>query len=185
MGLNANAIVSVAQVKEYLKLDGTSDVALIENIINGTSDLFERYTTSKFINVAVVETLDGSGSDKVFVEYCPVVSLTQVKIDDEIKTLTDFKINSRSGIIQWTFGTFLAGFQNIIITYQSGYGAAMANLPADLILAALKQCEYFYKRDGADFSTTFEQGLVLKAPSEMLSPTVRDMLSPYFRNKVL
>ena len=185
MGLNANAIVSVAQVKEYLKLDGTSDVALIENIINGTATLFEKYTTSKFINVAVVETIDGNDSDKIFVEYCPIVSLTTIKFDTVAQTITDFKFNARSGIIQAINGSFLSGFQNIEITYQSGYGAAMANLPADVILAALKQCEYFYKRDASDFSTTFEQGLVLKAPSEMLSPTVRDMLTPYFRNKGL
>lgn len=185
MPLNANALVSVAQVKEYIKLDGSSDVALIERIINGVADLFERYTSSKFINVAVVETMDGSGSSNQLVEYCPIISLTSVEFDSVAQTIGDFVFNARSGIIHFNNGTFAAGFQNIKITYQSGWGAAMANLPSDVILAALQQCEYFYKRDASDFSTTFSEGLVLKAPSELLSPTVRDMLAPYYRNKGL
>jgi uncharacterized phiE125 gp8 family phage protein len=186
MPLIAQAIIDVATVKQYVKLVGTADDTLIENIINGVSILFEKYCGAKFINQTITEVLDGSGEEKILVEYIPIVSLTEIKsaVDDtspETLTITDFSFNPSAGIIRYKTGIFEAGFQNISIKYSSGYGAAIANLPDDLKLAALKQCEFFYKRDAADFSDTFDEGMIIRAPSEMLSPTVKDMLTPYFR----
>lgn len=189
MSLAANAIVDVATVKDYIKLQGTSDVSIIENIINGVSNLFELYCATRFINQTITEIVDGSGSNIQLVEFAPIVSLTEIiffydTASPETQTLTDFDFKSKAALIRAKYTLFAEGFQNISIKYSCGHGAAIANMPGDVKLAALKQCEFFYKRDAADFSDTFEEGMVVRAPSEMLSPTVRDMLTPYFRARL-
>jgi uncharacterized phiE125 gp8 family phage protein len=188
MGLNPNALVAVADVKSYIKLSGTADDTIIETIINGVSDLFENYCNAKFINIAVTEVLDGQDSDIQVVNSLPVGALTSVKtrvLDVwTAQTLTEFVTNSKAGLIKWEYGIFPEGFQNVEIKYTAGY-AAISNLPSDLKLAALKQCEFFYKRDAADFSDTFEEGMVIRSPAELLSPTVKGMLSPYYKTNLI
>jgi uncharacterized phiE125 gp8 family phage protein len=188
MPLSANAIVDVVSAKRYIKLTGTSDDTLIEDIINGVSTLFEKYCNCKFINIAVTEVLDGNGSDIIIVNSLPVSLLTSVKTREgttwTAQTLTDFVIASVAGMIKWENGTYTEGFQNIELKYTAGYGANIAALPDDLKLAGMKQCQFFYERDSADFSDTFEEGMIVRAPSELLSPTVRGMLSPYYKTNL-
>ena len=183
--LNANAICDVTTAKEYIKLTGTADDLLIEKIINGVSSIFENYCHCKFINVAITEVLDGAGEDKIIVDTLPISTLTSIKTRISTTwtalTLTDFVIDSKAGLILYEVDVFPEGFQNIELKYTAGYGAAIANLPSDLVLAALKQCEFFYKRDSADFSDTFDEGIVIRAPSELLSPTVEGMLAAYYK----
>lgn len=185
----ANAITDATTVKLYCKIDGVADDDLIQTIINSVSNLFELYCKSKFINSAITEVVDGSGSEIQIVEYCPVTALTEIKFYFDttapvIQVLADFIYKGASGLVKYLYGDFPEGFQNIQIKYNAGHGAAIANLPDDLKLAAIKQCEYFYKRDSADFSTTFSEGMIIKAPSELLSPTVKEMLTPYYRARV-
>jgi len=185
MGLNANAIVSVAGCKSMIKLLGTADDAIVENLINGTSQMFESYCAQKFINQNLTEVYDGSGEDILIVENSPINTLTEVQFyfDDtpEIMTLTDFKINSKAGLIRYINGIFAPGFQNIQVKYACGYGAAIANMPADLQLAAFLQIEFIYKRDNADFSQTLRDGVILSDPKKFLSSDVISMLTPYMK----
>lgn len=187
MPLNANALLTVQQVRDFIKLDGTTDTSVIEFIINGVSSAIENFCHSKFIDVAVVETLDGPGLNKIIVEFCPIKSLTSVKFDSVAQTLTDFKFNGRSGIVYFQYGVFAEGFQNIEIAYISGYGANMAAMPADVILAALKQSEQYYKRFVSDFSQTFDEGVVNRIMSsnedfQITVPESIKLLSYYRRN---
>lgn len=189
VALAANAIIDETYFKTYLKLSGVAEDDLIKQIINGVSTLIENYCGSKFINQAVTEVHDGSGSNIQVVENCPIAGLTSIKYEFDtptpvLQTITDFKFNGGAGLIKYMEGVFPEGWQNVQIIFSSGYGAAIANMPEDLRLATATQVEFFYKRDSADFSSTFEEGMIIKAPSEMLSPVVRDMLSPYFRNRV-
>jgi uncharacterized phiE125 gp8 family phage protein len=182
----ANAITTATDVKSYIKLIGTADDDLIQNIINAVSILFENYCAAKFINQAITEVVDGSGSEIQIVEFCPISALTEIQYyfdtdSPTIMPLTNFKFNAKSGMIRDIYTGFPEGWQNIQIKYTAGIGAAIANLPDDLKLAAMKQCQFFYERDSADFSMTFEEGMIVKAPPEMLSPAVKDMLTPYFR----
>lgn len=182
----ANAITDATTVKLYCKIVGVADDDLIQTIINSVSNLFELYCKSKFINSAIIEVVDGSGTDIQIVRYCPINAFTEIKFYFDTttpvaQTLTNFIYNGPSGLFRYLYGIFPEGWQNIQIKYTAGYGAAIANLPDDLKLAAIKQCEFYYKRDSADFSATFEEGMIIKAPSELFSPTVREMLTPYFR----
>jgi len=181
-----NAIVEKTDVKNYCKIIGTNEDDNVQTIINAVSSLFENYCASKFINIALTEVIDGPGCEIAVVEYCPISALTEITyyFDTDspvVQTITEFKFNAKAGLIRAVYTPFPEGWQNVQIKYTVGYGAAIANLPDDLKLAAIKQCEFYFKRDTADFSSTFEEGMVIKSPAEMLSPVVRDMLTPYFR----
>jgi len=180
-----NAIVELVDAKGYIKYESTADDDIIQNIINGVSSLFEKYCGSKFINLAITEVVDGSGTQIQIVEYCPITALTEIKFYFDtatpvIQTITDFIFDGPAGMIKGKTGGFPEGWQNIQIIYTAGYGANIAALPDDLKLAAMKQCEFYYKRDAADFSATFEEGMLIKSPAELLSPVVLGMLSPYY-----
>ena len=186
MGLNPNAIVDVAGCKSMIKLLGTADDAIVENLINGTSDMFEAYCACKFINSNLTEIYDGEGSNILIVDNCPISSLTEVKFyvdtgSPEVMTLTDFVPNKKSGLIKYINGMFDIGFQNIQVKYTCGYGAAIVNLPADLKLAAYLQIEFIYKRDNADFSRTLQDGVILADPKKFLSADIISMLTPYMK----
>jgi len=195
MPLAANAVIDVATVKSMIKLLGIADDTIIENYINGMSTFFENYCNTKFIDAAVTDILDGSGTDKLLLENPPARTITEIKFDFDtsaptLMTVTDFSLNSKAGILRIksdsTFtdscGVFPEGFQNIQVKYTSGYGAAIANLPDDLKLAAILQVEYAYKRDTVDFSVTFDEGAILKVDPKAMGPRVKDMLDAYKRS---
>ena len=187
MPLNANAITDIATVKSMIKGIGTSDDTILEMYINGASSFFENYCNTKFIILAITEVVDGSGFSKQIIESAPIATLTEVKYDFDtsspsIQTIGNFNFNSKAGIIHSKESIFPEGWQNIQIKYTSGYGAAIGNLPADLVMACALQVEYYYKRDTADFSATFEEGFVLKAEPNEFAPRVKNLLAPFKRN---
>ena len=161
MPLSANAIISLAEAKAYCR--------------------------RKFIQAAIAsEILDGEEDcDQVFLEFAPIVSLTSVKFDSVSQDISSFKIDKVAGRLKYDAGIFPEGFQNIEVAYLAGYGAAIANMPEDIKIATKKQVEFFWKRDSADFSDTFDEGMIIRAPGEMLSPAVRDILSTYFRTRII
>ena len=186
MPLNANAIVDVAGCKSMIKLLGSADDTIVENLINGTSLMFESYCASKFINQNITEVADGSGSNKLIVENCPITAITEVKFDFDtiapvVMALSGFNFNGKAGIINNLTGLFTEGFQNIQVKYTSGYGAAKVNLPDDLKLATYLQIEYIYKRDNADFSATLKDGVIFSDPKKFLSYDIMQMLTPYMK----
>jgi hypothetical protein len=194
MPLAAHALISVVTAKSMIKLLGVADDTIIETYINGVSKLFENYCNTKFIDIAVTDILDGSGTDKLLLENPPARTITEIKFDFDtsaptLMALADFSLNGKAGILRMKgdstftdgYGVFPEGFQNIQVKYTSGYGAAIANLPEDIILAAVLQVEFLYKRDTADFSTTLGEGFVMKVDPKDFAPGVRALLDTYKR----
>lgn len=188
MALAANAIVTAAEVRAYIK-GAAADDSLFETISNNVADMFENYCDNYFVISVNTERYDGNNSNLLMLRHRPVTVLTQVKgaalwDDAVVLTLTDYEYNVETAVLRSKYASFIEGFQNFEIQYSSGYGANTAALPDDLKQAALKQIEFFYKRDSADFSATFAEGMIVKAPAPFLTPVVKGLLAPYRNMRV-
>src|SRR3990172_10701878 len=123
MTIAANAIISVAEAKDYIKLVGTSDDTKIETIINGVSKAFENYCGTNFINGSISEIQNGDGSNSIILKNRQVVSVTSIAIrDNNPQSVSDYYIDLAAGIIQAKYIAFPNDFQNITIVYVQGYG---------------------------------------------------------------
>jgi len=180
MALNANAIIDKTEIKLYLKEASTAEDTLFETIINNVSSMFEVYCDNIFIIQALTEDYDGNGTEMLMLRHWPITVLTKVVYEyDGEQAVSNFKYNAATGVLMSTYAAFPEGFQNVEIQYSAGLAVAKADLPPDLKQAALKQVEFFYKRDAADFSDTFAEGMIVKAPADLFSPIVRGLLAPY------
>ena len=147
MSLQANALVEVAEVKEYLQLsvDDISDVPFLERLINGASDAIERHCGREFIKVTtkVSEIWIGDGTTKHFLRNVPILSTIAVGTDlfyfdgTNWTALTTENIrqysSEKTGWIEFTDGNSFWKDWEWKVTYTYGY--ERASIPA-----LLKEC---------------------------------------------
>lgn len=183
MALQANALLDVADVFNYMKIEtpDTTDpnYILVESLINRASDFVESYIGHPVINKSMTVTLDGDGSDELILPYFPVQSLTSV-----IMNGTDVTANADfypEGFLFFKDGSpFNRGKKNVQVTFVVGHGADRSAIPQDIKQAALLVVHYWYKRDSLDYSQTFGESEVIVGQWRFPS-TALQMLDPYRR----
>jgi len=180
MTLASNALCTVAQVKAYLNDDslGTDFDNLLEDLVNRASDIIEEYIGTNIINASHTETYDGDGTQYLFLDYYPIVSVSSLSDDDVAISSDDYMIYKLEGYIYYEDG-FSNEHQVIDITYSSGYGADKDSIPLDFIHACIKLVCYWFKRDEADYSDTYGESAELVVPASGIPQSVKDILNPY------
>jgi hypothetical protein len=176
MPLAANALTSLAAVKEYLQIDSTdtSQNSLLDFLINSASMAIESYCRRKIKDVSYAdEEYDGSGTRNLNLRQFPVSSITSIKIDDVALDISEYKFKKSSGIVNRLKALWPKEFQNIKVSYTAGY----SSVPADIELACKHLVKFYYKTDVADFSTTFGEGVVMRP--EAWPKQVKALLSSY------
>lgn len=174
MPLAENALTTLLAVKEYLKLDTTSDDGLLETLINGASSIIEMYCNRNLKErVYTDQEYDGTGNQNIILEQYPVSIMSAVKIDDVLADPSEYKTRKEKGILVRLNAVWPKGILNIVISYTAGYGM----IPSDLELACKHLVMFYYKTDIADFSRTFGEGFVLKP--EALPVQVKILLASY------
>lgn len=150
MSLASNALVTVAEVKDYLQLslDDESDVQFIERLINAASDAIERECGREFIEVTekVSEIFTGDGTAMHYLRNVPITSTIAVATDIfywngsawtalSNETIRQYS-SEKTGWIEFTDGnSFWNGWQ-YKITYTYGY--AQSAIPAVLKEACIR-----------------------------------------------
>lgn len=88
MSLNASAILSLSEAKQFLKVDASSwDAswdAPVEEMINAASDYIEQLIGNKVVQQDVEEILDGSGGDSCFPTFFPIVQLVGTSVPEQL-----------------------------------------------------------------------------------------------------
>lgn len=150
MSLAANALLTVEEAKTFFGIDiGLTDMeqAQYENYINAASQEIENYCLRKFITPEsdITEIFDGDGTGEYYVENIPIVG-TIVAADvsyrsgiGETWTATSGTLayETKTGRVYFTDGNvFGKGKNNWRIQYSYGY--TVANVPADLKMAAIE-----------------------------------------------
>lgn len=160
MALNANAIISLADIKSFLKITDTTLDTILESWINEASSEIEWRIDNKVVSQSVTEILDGSGDVRIYPRYTPIVQIStassptstdilnaiQKRVDPAsawTNILTDSThvfTNQDWNYIELYTEVFPYGVQNIKLQYKAGY----ATVPADLWKVCLEMVAQTY-----------------------------------------
>jgi len=133
--------VVLQEVKNYLGISGNTNDDNIQDIINsveaevksflGVHSLTETFRT---------DTLDGTGTVAIFLQKAPVNSIDTIQhlINSAWTALTYSAVRfTEQGKVVLEGGEFPLGWQNIKVTYKTGYQV----LPYDIKMAIKKLCK--------------------------------------------
>lgn len=123
--------------------------ALLTLIADRVSEDLERETGKVFKKrAALVDVLDGQGTRMVATTRVPVLSVSEVAVDDVAVATTLYTVHGATGMIRLKDGwIFPRDLGNVQVTYDAGYEDA--DLPADAIGTALDVARYLYDRVSA------------------------------------
>lgn len=153
MSLNANALVTVAELRDYLGLTSSDSAVALEIIVNSVSQEFEdEVDCDLFSDTYTSEAIDGSGRSYLYLPHWPVTTFTSCVEDGETLVKdTDYFVDMANGILTksrtpWPTYEYQLNWTTqrggVVNTYIAGYAA----VPADIKLACLKQCAVEYQR---------------------------------------
>lgn len=143
----AAAVISTADMKAFLKVDSSSEDAMIDVLIAAATHHAQNYLEQAFITQTITEKFDSFDAFRLSVH--PVASVEEVAyldsagdeqtLDSSVYVADTY---SRRAVIELangqTWPTALAQRNAVSIKYVAGYGAAGANVPADIRLAIMQ-----------------------------------------------
>ena len=130
--MNAYVLTTVARVKSFLGLTGSTYDSVFELLIDVLTDFTEKECDRRFKLTAYTGTvLNGDGTNQSVLPQWPVSSTATFKLyerdsldygDDSWDEVNadDYRIDYDSGIVTANF-TFTKGFQNYKVDYSAGY----------------------------------------------------------------
>lgn len=147
--------VTLAEVKDWLKIETTDEEDLLEKLITSARELCESYTGVGFIERSIIAILNNSCGN-IYLPYSPVTSAVVLKdVDDN--TITSPSI--RGNLSKW--------ISHPITDYiKAEYTAGHETLPEHFKTALLTSIAYLYEHRGDE-----EAG--------KLSPMAMQLLTPY------
>jgi len=153
-----NALVTLAEAKEFLKITASSEDTVIEGFINKASIWANDFTQRLLLSRALTEYYDGEGEDELLLRQYPVTVLTSLN-DDVLRvwgagTAIDVSANvvldGEKGIVRlWNQAVaFNNGIANVRAVYTAGY--ASGSVPESIKEAVLLYIGNLYRRQYQD-----------------------------------
>jgi hypothetical protein len=179
MAVNANALATLDEVKNYQGITGTKpeDDNLIEDMINRYTTMFESYCDRKFKLETYSEYYDGTGTQDLFTDAYPITHVTTIYDDvgwewdsNSLIASAGYRIADDNRITLKS-GWFPAYNQSIKITYSAGY----EDIPDDLKQVCIVEVARAFKnRKQMDTQMkTLPDGTVQYTSSDLLPQTKR------------
>lgn len=174
-------LITVAEAAAFLDADA-SDTTLIR--LTATADAFVKGWCGRAFERTVgnVETLQGWGTDTVFLRESPVETITEVRIDwagvfgaDTIQSdLTQFVADAHR--LVYLNGRFPEGRRVVKVTTTAGY--ATADIPQDLRAVTLEIVAEMFRRGPAEKLASEKAGTRFMS---VLAPSQAVVLNRYKR----
>lgn len=128
MALEDNALVSLADLKIYLKLTAEASFdTLLEILINHISSTFDKITGRNLAEQTYANQLyDGNNKRRLYLKHYPINSVSVITMDDMELTEgadEDFIIYANEGYLWRVGGNWAKGNQNIDVSYKAAYVA--------------------------------------------------------------
>lgn len=151
----ANALVTMAQTKLFMKITTGGDDSIIESFINKASIWANEYTGRYLLSRTVTDYYDGDGTGTLLLKQYPVTSITNIYDDvdrafggNTAIAAANMVINADDGIVRLYKGSvsFSKGLQNIKAVYVAGYTVP----PETVKEAVLFYIAHLYRRQYAD-----------------------------------
>lgn len=144
------AIITLAELKTYLGITGTTEDSKLTTIVAATNTFVETYCNRAFEEAEYTEELyDGPGSSVLCLKNWPVSEVAEVIVEDtEVEERTEidgegYYLDAEAGILHnndlWNRGRGI-----ITVTYTAGY----ETIPDDLKFAVLELASYFRNMSG-------------------------------------
>jgi uncharacterized phiE125 gp8 family phage protein len=149
--------ITLAQAKTFLRIDGTSEDTLISDLIKTARIVAEQECGKSFITQSWRISYSDTAPSRVALPYGPVLNITSVTVIDEDgdEALIDsgnYHIDASGVTLMLELG--LNGHR-IEIEYQTGYGNAAIDVPADLVQAMLLHIAHLYEQRDSIMPPTF------------------------------
>lgn len=142
-------IVSVADLKTYLKMTGSGLDTFLTTVSSEAQDMLEAWMNRKFEQATYTEDFSGDNTNVRVVNNKPIISVTQVlvSIDDTSEiSATGYKVFKEQGIVTLKANVFPVGTKNCRIIYNGGY--ASGQVPVAVQLAIKQISALIYKESG-------------------------------------
>jgi len=165
MALKANALTTVARLKNFLGITANTYDTILEIIINAISDTLVNDCNRVFLKTAYTkELLNGSGNNQITIPNFPIDSSATFKLYSRSGSFgeaswneingSDYRIDYDNGIITASFD-FTLGTGNYAVDFTGGYDFDQSSKTlesiglSDLELAVWKLCgDVFNERKG-------------------------------------
>ncbi len=162
MSLDSNALTNLADVKQALNLNTSTDYdELLETLTNAASKAIAAFCQRDFVSQSYTEYYDGTGTGDLVLNQRPIVTLTSVwedsdrefgsddlltEADDDIVVDYTAGIISKIGssILSDSDATWSSGIQSVKVTYTAGY----TTVPFDVQQACIETVMHWYNNRG-------------------------------------
>lgn len=129
VSLHDNALITLAEIKEWLKLSGSGDDDFLQGAINDWSDTIEKRFGRIIKSANYTDERHPGGKRSVLLKNFPVSAVSSITVDDDELDSGDYAVDMDSGIIKLKNGlNFDGGPGGILISYTGGYDT----VPGDL-----------------------------------------------------
>lgn len=141
--------LTLAEVKLFLRVDGTMEDNFITSLIRAARGAAEHYTKRSFITQGWTMAYDDYAPEYVRLLKGPVQSINSVKIitrdgDETTVSSTTYSLNAGKQLLN--FDATPLGHR-IEVNYMAGYGDA-ADMPPDLLQGMLEHIAEMYEKRG-------------------------------------
>lgn len=164
----ASEPVSLAELKNYLRVEHTTDDAELTNVLAAARQAVERDTGRSLITQTWVLQLDQWPCGYIQLPQPPIVSVTSITYVDAAGVTQTWgatnyvvDIRSRPGLIrlayQCNWPSIRGDERGIAVTYVAGYGATAASVPGDLRQAVKHRARLDYDAWSEDVAKAYSR----------------------------
>lgn len=142
--VTGNEPLTLQEVKDWIKQDGTADDALITSLITQSRELIENYLCASLVSTTLL--VEATPRTELRPPFGPVVTITSVKDEDG----NDVDYTWDGFTLNFTGGTFSVtqGYSPVYTT--TTYDAGYDTLPEGLKMAMLETIAYLYEHRGEE-----------------------------------
>lgn len=165
-------LVSLTELKTYLRVDDTADDTLIASLLSAAEDQVENFIGYSIYHGTYEEEYEPSGI--IALHHAPCISVASIE-DEDGNEYEDYEILPQGVLKLADYGT-----STLTITYEGGY----ETIPEALKLAIKLIVESLYNRLGSHGVSSERTGNYQVQYVEDIPPTVKAILNPYRRIRV-
>ena len=172
------ALLSLSEYKVFANITNSNADSRLTAILNSVCEYFLGKMRAIEEVTYTSELYDGDDTNTLLLKNFPITGFTSLYINGTLIASGDYVYYASSGIINYKYGIFDKGWQNISITYKAGY----ASVPTDIKMAVAevvqKKYVQFDKKTESFSSETFTGGSLMVQDKEM-TDFARDVIWKY------
>lgn len=165
---------------------------VLQELVTACCTAAERMTGRKFKRETVTDYYDGDGTESLFLQRFPVVSITSITLiagdnTEDVYLGTDFRFDAETGEVRWkpdVASLFPNGFQNIKAIYVAGFNPIPADIQSAIVQGVLHFVELethgkpIIEEELGEYRVKFEQRISVAGMDEWPS-AARSILRRY------